>query len=64
MNKNIKTAWRMGIRDKHDWRKWQWSKEYDTFEELMKKSMPYLKANPGVITRIITRTYTSTIAGE
>lgn len=59
-----KQAWRMGVRDKKDWKRWTWSKEYESFEELMKHATPYLKANPGVITRIITRSYNVNITGE
>lgn len=50
-----KTVWRMGIRDKKDWSRWNWSREYDSFEELMAACMPYLKENVGVVTRIITQ---------
>lgn len=49
-------VWRMGMRDAKKWDRWYWSKEYATFEDLMQASMGYLKANPGVVTRIITRT--------
>ena len=59
-----KQAWRMGVRDKSDWKRWTWSKEYDSFEDLMKHAMPFLKKNPGRITRIITRTYNINITGE
>lgn len=55
MKNEVKTMWRMGVRDKKDYNKWQWSREYNTFEDLMAASMPYLKANPGRVIRIITR---------
>lgn len=45
----------MGIRDKKDWSRWNWSREYNSFEELMAACMPYLKENVGVVTRIITQ---------
>ena len=49
-----KTVWRMGVRNKKDWSKWMWGKQYDSFEELINAASPYLKANPGIVTRIIT----------
>lgn len=64
MAAQVKTVWRMGIRDKKDWNKWSWSKEYDTFEELTSKSSAYLKAHPGVVTRIITRAAYLAVTGK
>lgn len=55
MKNEIKQVWRMGVRDKKDYNKWQWSREYNSFEELMLHSTPYLKAHVGAVTRIITR---------
>ena len=53
----------MGVRDKKDYNKWQWSREYNSFEELMQHSMPYLKTHVGVVTRIITRNVYIPITG-
>lgn len=63
MATTTKTVWRMGVRDKNDWRRWSWSKEYDSFEQLMEKATPFLKSHPGVITRIITQVINTAIAG-
>lgn len=63
MKNEIKQVWRMGVRDKKDYNKWQWSREYGSFEELMQKSMPYLKSHVGVVTRIITRNVYIPITG-
>lgn len=50
-----KTFWRMSIRDKKDWSKWSYSKEYESFEDLMAASCEYLKEHPGLVTCITTR---------
>lgn len=63
MATTTKTVWRMGVRDKNDWRRWQWSKEYDSFELLMEKATPFLKSHPGAITRIINQSINTAIAG-
>lgn len=63
MATTTKTVWRMGVRDKNDWRRWQWSKEYDSFELLMEAATPFLKSHPGAITRIITQVINTAIAG-
>jgi hypothetical protein len=63
MATTTKTVWRMGVRDKKDWHRWSWSKQYDTFEELMGHAAPFLKSNPGAITRIITQVINTAIAG-
>ena len=64
MATQIKEQWRMGVRDKKNWDKWQWGKEYDSFEELMKACMPWLKANPGRVTKIIVRNAYIPISSE
>ena len=63
MANEVKQVWRMGVRDKKDYNKWKWSREYESFEELMQNSMPYLKTHVGVVTRIITRNVYIPIAG-
>lgn len=50
-----KEVWRMGIRDSKDYKRWYWSKEYNTCEELMAASTPYIASNPGVVFKVIKR---------
>lgn len=54
MSHETKQYWRLGVRDKKNYNLWQWSREYESFEELMQNAMPYLKSHIGAVTKIIT----------
>lgn len=57
MAANVKEVlrWQLGRRDKKDWSIYHWSKEYDSFESLMEAASQFLKENPGVVWKIVTR---------
>lgn len=63
MTHETKQYWRLGVRDKKNYNVWQWSREYESFEELMQNAMPYLKSHIGAVTKIITRTVYVPITG-
>lgn len=57
MNTVEKKAWRMAIRDKKDWARWQFSKEYDSLDELFEASKAWLQEHPGRVIQFQSRTY-------
>lgn len=63
MTHETKQYWRLGVCDKKNYNLWQWSREYESFEELMQNAMPYLKSHVGATTKIITRTVYVPITG-
>lgn len=52
-----KQAWRMAVRDKKNWERWQFSKEYDTVDELYQASRAWIESNPGRVIQFQSRTY-------
>lgn len=61
MENNVteKKAWRLAVRDKKDWSRWSFSKEYDSLEAVMEASKDWIRANPGRVIQFQCRTYWS-----
>lgn len=49
-----KVYWRVGIQDAKNWRHWNQSGRFDSFEAIMDIMTPWIKANPGRIVRFFT----------
>lgn len=58
MDKNVKVYWRLGVRDKKNWNYWEWSPEYETFNECVAAYSAWLQQNPGRVIAFSSRTVT------
>lgn len=50
-------AWSLRIRDRKDWKRWNRSKEYNSFEELLAASKDWLEQHPNEFIQFSTRAY-------
>lgn len=59
MQQNVKEmrAWRLAVRDKKDWSKWKFGKEYESLEAAMIAAKDWLEANPGRVIQFQVRKY-------
>lgn len=46
--------WRVSFQDSKDWRHWNHSGRFDSFEAVMDVMLPWIKANPGRSVRFFT----------
>ena len=57
MATSIKTVWKFGVQDTKDFKKWHWSKEFDSFDECYDAYRTWVEQDRGRhALRIIPRT--------
>lgn len=49
-------VWRVGVQDKKDWKRWEFSGTYRTFEECLNASASWIQANPGRVIKFFQQT--------
>lgn len=48
--KSVK-VWRVGVQNQKDWRKWSWSKDYNSLDEIIAIMKPWIETHPGCVVR-------------